>query len=187
MTAIRAKELEAELQVGTNPNLADVIERNIEMIELLRRQESAARTPQDRFADVMTDFSGSMFFFYSHLAWFGIWMVINLGWIPHVKPFDPFPFGLLTMVVSLEAIFLSTFVLISQNRQGKLNEEHESLDLQIDLLAEYEITRMLRLVDKMAEKMGVEDAFDAEIDELCMPVAPDVVIKEIERQRNARK
>lgn len=180
LSAKRAEELHEELRKGSNAELADIIERNIDIIDLLRRKESAARSRQEKFADVMTDWSGSMPFFYVHLAWFGVWMSVNLGWIPGVRPFDPFPFGLLTMVVSLEAIFLSTFVLISQNRQALLSEAHENLDLQIDLLAEYEITRMLRLVDKMAEKMGIEDAFDAEIDQLCMPVAPDVVLKQIE-------
>lgn len=184
LSAERAKELHEELLKGSNASLADIIERNIDLIELLRRQESAARTRQERFADIMTAWTGSLPFFYVHVIWFGIWIAANLSWIPGVKPFDPFPFGLLTMVVSLEAIFLSTFVLVSQNREALLNEQHEGLDLQIDLLAEYEITRMLRLVDKMAEKMGIEDAFDAEIDQLCLPVAPDVVLKEIEYKRN---
>ena len=163
-----------------NPQLADVIEKNIAMIELLRREADKSRTTQDRVADLITAASGSMWFVYLHVAWFGIWIGLNVMGHTH---FDPFPFGLLTMIVSLEAIFLSTFVLISQNRQAALDSRRSSLDLQIDLLAEYEITRMLRLVDKMAEKMGIEDAFDAEIDQLCMPVAPDVLLKEIETRQ----
>lgn len=169
-----------------NHAVADVIERNIDIIELLRKEADAARSSQDKVADLLTAFSGSMPFFYLHVVWFGAWIAINLGWVPGVKAFDPYPFGLLTMVVSLEAIFLSTFVMISQNRQALVSEHEQSLDLQIDLLAEYEVTRMLRLVDKMAEKMGIEDAMDAEIDQLCMPVAPDVILREIEQKRGQK-
>ena len=185
LTAKRAKELHEELLKGKNPALAKVIQRNIEIIELLKREAEMRRSPQDRAADAITAFSGSMMFLYLHIVWFGLWILLNLGWIPAIRAFDPYPFGLLTMIVSLEAIFLSTFVMITQNRQAAMNEEQEALDLQIDLLAEYEITRMLRLVDKIAEKLEIEDALDAEIDELCQPVAPDVVLHEIERKRKA--
>ena len=178
---VRADQLHKELTSNKNPKLADVIESNIEVVDLLRRKANDARSPQDKLADAITAFSGSMVFFYFHVVWFGVWVLINLGFFAGIKAFDPFPFGLLTMVVSLEAIFLSTFVLISQNRQSVNDDHRDSLDLQIDLLAEYEITRMLRLVDKMAQKMGIEDAYDAEIDQLCEPVAPDVVLNEIER------
>ncbi len=187
LTSQRAAELHEQLKKDSNANLADVIERNIDIIELMRRKQEARRAPQERFADRITAISGSMAFFYGHVFWFGIWVPINLGAIPGLKPFDPFPFGLLTMIVSLEAIFLSTFVLLSQNRQAVLTEQHASLDLQINLLAEYEVTRMLRLVDKMAEKMGIEDAYDAEIDQLCLPVAPDVLLFEIEAKQRAQE
>lgn len=182
---IRADRLHESLSTAKNHKLADVIERNIEIVELLRKRESDARSAQDKVADWITAFSGSMLFVYLHMAWFAGWFVINVAGIPGVKPFDPFPFGLLTLVVSLEAIFLSTFVLISQNRQSMIDDHRDSLDLQIDLLSEYEVTRMLRLVDKIAEKMGIEDAYDAEIDQLCEPVAPDVVLNEITSHHQA--
>lgn len=125
-----------------------------------------------------------MGFFYAHVAWFGLWILINCGLIPGLPAFDPFPFGLLTMIVSLEAIFLSTFVLISQNRQAHLADLREGLDLQIDLLAEHEVTRMLRLVDGIAQKLGVEGATDPEIEQLCEPVGPELVLQEIEFRRS---
>lgn len=173
-------EVKQHLLSCKNPQLADVIERNIGMIELLKRQTVAQRTLQDRVADVITAFSGSMAFLYLHAAWFAVWVVMNMGWFPGLKAFDPYPFSFLTMVVSLEAIFLSTFVLISQNRMSLINDQREALDLQIDLLSEHEITRMFRLVHQMAEKMGIEDAYDEEIDQLLEPVAPDLVLREIE-------
>lgn len=183
-----AAELRAQLTDCSNPQLADVIERNIGIIELLKRESDLNKSAQDRIADAITNFSGSMLFLYLHAAWFGVWIPVNMGWIPHVKPFDVYPFGLLTMIVSLEAIFLSTLVMISQNRQAVQGDQQRQLDLQIDLLAEYEITRMLRLVDKIAEKMDITDAYDKEIDQLVEPVAPEVILKEIEfRQKEKLK
>jgi uncharacterized membrane protein len=183
----RVRDIRAELESVRNPKLADVIERNIGIIELLHREADERRTTQECVADAITAFSGSMSFLYVHLVWFAGWVVVNVGLVPGVRPFDPFPFGFLTMVVSLEAIFLATFVLISQNRQSAVSEEREALDLQIDLLAEYEITRMLRLVDKMAEHRGIEDAYDAEIDQMVEPVAPEVILSEIANRRRLGK
>lgn len=184
INSAKADEIRQRLTAGMNPNLADVIEKNISIIELLKREQLARRSIQDRLADGITRFSGSMAFVYLHVIWFVAWIVVNELGLPAIKPFDPFPFGLLTMIVSLEAIFLSTFVMISQNRMGAIGDEQRALDLQIDLLAEYEVTRMLRLVDKMAEKMGIEDSYDEEIDQLCEPVAPDVMLREINRLSN---
>src|SRR5215470_5537678 len=90
------------------PEMLGVIERNIMTMVDLRREEEKDKSVQDKAADGLTAFSGSMIFVYLHIIWFGMWIAINLGWLP-LKPFDPFPFGLLTLVVSLEAIFLSTF------------------------------------------------------------------------------
>src|SRR4030042_6624851 len=98
-----------------DPALSKVIERNIRTIIHLRTQAAHERGLQGRVADAITSFSGRMVFAYVHIAWFAVWILLNTGRFG-VRAFDPFPYGLLTMVVSLEAIFLSTFVLISQNR-----------------------------------------------------------------------
>lgn len=183
----RERKLSGSLNPSENPDVADVIERNICTIVELRRSEEKQKTTQDRFADAITAFSGSMWFLYLHAIWFGLWILINTGRTP-IKPFDSYPFNFLTMVVSLEAIFLSTFVLISQNKMGEVADERADLDLQINLLAEYEVTRILRLVDAMAEKMGIDEAFDPEIDELKSPTAPNVVLEEIKhREQQAKK
>jgi uncharacterized membrane protein len=112
-----------------NPALSKVIERNIRTIIDLRAKAERERSLQDRSADAITSFSGRMIFAYVHIVWFGIWILLNTGRFG-VRVFDPFPYGLLTMVVSLEAIFLSTFVLISQNRLGKEMERRADLDQQ---------------------------------------------------------
>ena len=179
----------AQLARCHNPNLADVVERNIAAIIEMRQQFERSKTRQDRVADALTTFSGSLTFVYLHAAWFGLWFVLNLGWLG-IKPFDPFPFGLLTMVVSLEAIFLSTFVLVSQNRMGVVADRRADLDLQINLLSEHEITRLLTLVDAIADHLGLAVGEDSEVDELKRDTAPQVVLEEIEareRQRPRRK
>jgi uncharacterized membrane protein len=161
-----------------NPALADVIERNIETMADVRAAEKAHANLQDRLANGLTRFSGNMWFVYIHMAWFGWWIAQNEGWVGHWV-FDPFPFGLLTLIVSLEAIFLSTFVLISQNRAAALADMRADLDLQIDLLAEYEVTQLLGLVRGVAEKIGVEECNRPELVELSRPVALGEIIKEL--------
>jgi len=183
----KARASRLSLERAKNPNVADVIENNICTIVELRRDEERNKTTQDKIADAITAFSGSMWFLYLHAMWFVAWVLINLGLTP-IPKFDAYPFNFLTMVVSLEAIFLSTFVLISQNKMGEVADKRADLDLQINLLAEYEITRILRLVDAMAEKMGIDEAFDPEIDELKATVSPDQVLEEIKnRAQQAKK
>jgi uncharacterized membrane protein len=121
-----------------------------------------------------------MSFVFFHVIWFGIWIALNLG-IFGIKPFDPFPFGLLTMVVSLEAIFLSTFVLISQNRFSAEADRRADLDLQMGLLTEYELTRTLKMLDAIQDKKGIENDSDQELLDLEKNVQPEVVLAEIER------
>ena len=169
-----------------NPALSDVIERNIRTIIDLRLQAARARGLQDRLADAITAFSGRMIFVYAHIVWFGLWFVLNTGRFG-VPPFDPFPYGLLTMVVSLEAIFLATFVLISQNRLSAEAEHRADLDLHIGLLTEHELTRVLQMLDIMQDKMGIENHADSELADLEMETRPEDVLAEIERlQQRAR-
>src|SRR5258706_1053441 len=163
-----------------NPKLADVVETNVHKIISLRKEAEKRKSPQDHCADKLTAFSGSMAFAYIHAGWFVVWVIINLGWTP-VHKFDPFPFGLLTLIVSLEAIFLSTFVLISQNRQARIADERADLDLHINLLAEHEITRVLTLVDAIADHLKLAAGKNKEVDELKHDVAPEMVLEEIEQ------
>lgn len=162
-------------------HLARAMERNIHALTEIRARASAQRTLRDKVADWITKFSGSMEFLVVHTLWFVAWIAVNLNWIPGVKPFDPFPFGLLTMVVSLEAIFLSTIVLISQNREAQLKERSEALDLQVNLIAEMEVTHTLRLVRQIADHLGIREGEEvAELNELCEQFDPRTIIHQIE-------
>jgi uncharacterized membrane protein len=163
-----------------NPALSTVIERNIRTIIQLRLQAARARSVQDRIADAITAFSGRMVFVYVHVVWFGVWILLNTGRVG-VRPFDPFPYGLLTMVVSLEAIFLATFVLISQNRMNEEAEHRADLALHIGLLTEHELTRVLQMLDAIQDTMGITNHEDSELADLEMETKPEDVLAEIER------
>jgi uncharacterized membrane protein len=164
--------------------LAQVVERNIQALLEHRREQQEKRSRQERIADAVTRFTGSMTFVYIHLVLFGLWVIINLGWFPGISPFDP-TFVVLAMVASVEAIFLSTFVLITQNRMAALADKRADLDLQISLLAEHEVTRLITLVQAMAERMGVDAAQDPELAELSQDVAPEKVMEKMEDHQRA--
>jgi uncharacterized membrane protein len=157
---------------------ATIVERNIHALLERRRSEQQRRSVQDRIADAVTAFAGSMRFVYLHLFLFGLWILLNLGWTPGLE-FDP-TFVVLAMFASVEAIFLSTFVLITQNRMAAQADRRADLDLQISLLAEHEITRLITLVGAIAERLGVE-ASDPELPELKKDVRPEQVLDRIEQ------
>ncbi len=167
----------------THPELSTparnhVVERNIHALLSRQQQEDAQRGVQDKIADAITKFTGSMTFVFLHLLLFGGWVVVNLGWTPLPK-FDP-TFVVLAMFASVEAIFLSTFVLITQNRMAALADKRANLDLQISLLAEHEITRILKLVRMIAERDGVNLGDVTELEQLAEDVQPEAVLDTIE-------
>ena len=162
-----------------NPILCEVIERNFHTIDRLRIEAAQARKTPDRVSDAITDFSGRLIFVYVHIVWFGGWIALNTGKLG-VHPFDPYPYGLLTMVVSLEAIFLSTFVLISQNRLSEEADRRAELSLQIGLLTEHEVTRVLRMLDAVQDKLGIENDEDIELAQLELATKPEDVLAEID-------
>jgi len=138
----------------TPSGLSGTLRENISSLAEREREERRHAPWQDRVADRITAFTGSMTFVIVHLIVFGGWITSNLGWIPGVPRFDP-TFVALAMVASVEAIFLSTFVLISQNRMAALADRRADLDLHISLLTEHELTRLAELLDRMARKMEV--------------------------------
>lgn len=159
--------------------LAKVLEKNIHTVIHSREAAKGQRTTEERLADVITEFSGRMSFVYFHIVWFGAWIVVNQ--ILGANAFDPFPFSFLTLVVSLEAIFLATFVLISQNRMATGADRRADLDLQIGLLTEHEVTRVLRMLDEIQDHLGIENDSDSELAELEKAVHPEDVLGEMNR------
>jgi uncharacterized membrane protein len=152
-------------------------------LEDRRKRAAANATREERIAEAITSFTGSMRFVYLHLAFYGAWILINLGVVPGVPRFDP-SFVILAMEASVEAIFLSTFVLISQNRMAALADKRADLDLQINLLSEHEITRLITLVTAIAARMGIDAARDPELAELARDVAPEQVLDTLDAQQH---
>lgn len=164
------------------PGLAGVMERNIEALILRRREEEARKPLEQRVADAVTAFTGSMRFVYLHVALYGLWIVINLGWVPFVSKFDP-SFVVLAMVASVEAIFLSTFILISQNRMAEVADRRDELNLQISLLSEHEVTRLISLTKAVAQRLGIEESQNPELSELARDIAPEAVLDRIDQSK----
>jgi uncharacterized membrane protein/CheY-like chemotaxis protein len=184
MLEARFLQKEIEDHQDDNPALTTVIQRNIRKLIQIRQKTIREQSLQDRTANVMTTFSGSMTFFYVHITWFLFWFVLNTGHLG-ITPFDPYPYGFLTMVVSLEAIFLATFVLISQNLFAKEAERLTELGLQTGLLTEHELTRVLQILHTIQNKMGItnDEASDRNDADLQMETKPEDVLAEIERLR----
>jgi len=162
--------------------LASVVERNIQALIARRRREERKQTRQQRLADAVTRFTGSMTFVYVHLLVFGLWIFTSSGWAPWAN-FDPTFVGLATFA-SVEAIFLSTFVLITQNRMTRRADKRADLDLQISLLAEHEVTRLITLVKEIAEKLDIGSSRNPELPELQQDVAPEKVLDVMEHSES---
>jgi uncharacterized membrane protein len=170
-----------EASPPTPESLAALTQRNIELIAQLETTAAAKRSTADRIADAITHFCGSVAFVYVHVVWFGGWMLWHfLPGLPQTVRIDPYPFQFLTFVVSLEAIFLSTFILISQNRQNRTAELRNHLDLQINLLSEQENSKMLAMLEALLRHHGLVQP-DPEVGSLEETTQPDILVQQIEQ------
>jgi uncharacterized membrane protein len=164
--------------------LGPVLERNIMALKNRRDGEEAKADLQTRIGDAITRFTGSMPFVYLHLLGYSFWISANLGWFPGVPRWDE-SLVMLAMIASVEAIFLSTFVLMSQNRMQAAADKRADLDLQVSLLAEHEITRLYALTAAIAERLGVETKDEKE--EITRDIAPEAVLDGIEESQADQK
>jgi len=167
--------------IGTG-SVEQLTQRNIEVVRKLEEAAHQERTTSDRVARMIARFCGSMTFVWVHVIGFAGWIAINL--VPGVKHIDPFPFTFLTFIVSLEAIFLSTFILISQNQDTRLSDRRNHLDLQINLLSEQENTKMLMMLQTIAEKVGAEIEPDADVTVLAQETELEKVVAQIEQHED---
>lgn len=159
----------------------DNVSRRRHVIKSFKAKADAKRSGAEKFADWLTTRFGSVTFLGLNAAWFAFWISWNTNLIPGLEAFDPFPFGLLTMVVSLEAIFLAIIVLISQNREARVNELREEVDLQINTVAEEEVTKLLKLVVMLCEKQGIKLEEDPELRRL-MRMSNDKIERDLEKE-----
>ncbi len=137
-----------------------VAEENIRAVAQIQRQAAQRRTIAQRVSDHVSSFASRESTVAFHFVWFALWISANVGLLP-LQPFDPFPFSLLTTLVSLEAIFLTLFVLASQNRLTQEADRRAHLDLQVNLLAEQEMTLVLQMLKEICENMGLRDTIQS--------------------------
>lgn len=147
------------------------------IIKSFEAKELKKRSWAIRMADKLALFFGSVQFLIITFAFFGLWVIINLGLIPAIPVFDPYPFVLLITTVSLEAIILTVVVLMSQNRQNYVNSLREEIDFQVNKITEKEVSKILRVLVKIAEKQGIKIT-DKEVEEMI----EDVEVSYIERR-----
>jgi len=167
----------------SDPPAADTLpgfRRGVQNLETMKREAHRAEKASERLADFFTSFSGSMPFVYLHAVWFLVWVAWNTRMIPGLQPFDPFPYGLLTLIVSLEAIFLSTFVLISQNREQEVNAMRDEIETQVNLYQEQELTQILRIVHRIEKHLGLEDEDEEVVQAMECLVNSDDLFRQIE-------
>lgn len=158
--------------------VADVTRENVRAMQKLDELAVAERGFADRVAEFVARFCGSIVFVWIHVVLFAGWILWNT--LPGFAHFDPYPFTFLTLCVSLEAIFLSSFILISQNYEMRISERRNQLDLQINLLAEQENTKMLQLLERIARKVGAADEEDPEVRVLEQATRPETLARQIE-------
>ena len=155
------------------------IAKNVEVVLALEEAAKMNRTTSEFIANAIAQFCGNMTFVWVNAIWFGFWILINS--VPGIKHIDPFPFTLLTLMVSLEAIFLSTFILISQNLETKIAERRNHLDLQINLLSEQENTQTIAILEAIAEKVGADLSHVPQVEVLRGETQPEKVAEQIEQ------
>jgi uncharacterized membrane protein len=161
-------------------DMPSAVRRNIEAIARLEASYVRDRAIHERIADWIGGFSGSLTFVVIHFVFYGAWILVNLGVIRAIPRFDKFPFLLLSVVVSLEAIFLSTFVLMKQNRMSKRADQRAHLDLQINLLAEREMTVVLQILHRISTRLGVRTPGEA-VEEFSEVTSIEALAQEISK------
>jgi uncharacterized membrane protein len=170
---LRDRTAPGEIEAQAN----ELVHENVKAIAGLEAAQRQMRTRTDRIVDAISTFCGSLSFVHLHTAWFALWIGLNLSPVRRWH-FDPFPFGLLTLVVSLESIYLSTFILISQNRQSQTADRRNHLDLQINMLAEQENTKMLAMLERIEKRLGINEE-DPAVAALEAATEPQKLIDEI--------
>jgi uncharacterized membrane protein len=158
-----------------------LVEKNIRVLLNRQIKEEKEKPLKEKVAENLGRFTSNLAFVYTHAIIFGLWIVWNLGWLG-LKPFDS-SFTALQLITAIEAIFLTTFVLMSQNSLDAQADKRADLDLQISLLSEHEITRLITLVKGIAQKLQVEEAENPEINELSQDVIPDKLMDTLENEK----
>jgi len=173
LNSMRSSSTVGDGGFGSPPRIPSGAQTNIESIMAIEHEFVRLRSWSDRFGEVITRYAGNIGFAVAHLFGFVGWVLINSGVIPGLDPFDPYPYSLLGLIVALEAVFLSTFVLMTQRWQTRQADHWAHLNLQVGLLAEQETTKMLQMLATVCDHLGMKTSHDGELKEMIekTPVA----------------
>ncbi len=171
--------------MSTTP-LSSTAKRNIEAIAQVEQALHARRSPVEKIGDWIARFFGSLWFIAAHVVFLAVWLSLNMQVLPDRPAFDPYPFPFLGLVVGIEFIFLTTFVLMNQNLQSRRQEHWGHLTLQICLLSEQENTRNLQMLQQICTNMGLQKSTgDSELRDMSQTTQVTALVEEIERAREA--
>jgi len=166
--------------------LSDSAKKNVEAIAQLEQQLHGRRSRVEKIGDRITRYFGSLWFIAGHAVFFTAWVVANASVLPGVEAFDPYPFPFLGLVVGIEFIFLTTFVIMNQNLQSKRQEHWGHLTLQVALLTEQEVTKSSQMIHLICQHLGLENpSTDEESKDLAQPTPLTELVEEIEKARQA--
>jgi uncharacterized membrane protein len=182
----RARQSPARGDSAAAVTVEELTQANVERVSALEAAEREKATAGDRVGSAVTGFCGSLTFVWINLAAMAGWVALNLV-LPPSRRVDPFPFSLLTLFLSVEAIFLSIFILISQNREARVTEKRSHLDLQLNLLSEQENTRMLLLLERISSAVGAELPDDGEEKVLAQATRPEALSEQIDEAVEAKE
>jgi uncharacterized membrane protein len=171
-------------QTDPSKPFSHILERNLEILRAREASDRAQRGLAQRFCDSVTCAAGEPWFAMVHALWFGGWICVNSGLLGPRPVIDPFPFPFLTFVVSLEAIFLSLAILMSQSRETRQADDRAKLDLQINLLAEREATKTLELLRAICIRYEMPEANDPELLDLLRPTQPEGLLDDLEKEHS---
>jgi uncharacterized membrane protein len=168
------------------PSLPSTAKRNIETIAQVEQALLRKRNLGERLGERVAHFFGSLLFIAAHVFFFTFWILINTGGFARIAPFDRFPFSFLSLIVGIEFIFLTTFVLLNQKYQIRREEQWSHLHLQLIMLTEQEVTRSMQMLSAIAVKLGIHGAVtDTELAEMTKPTSVTAFVGEIEKSRDS--
>ncbi len=162
--------------------LSQASRRSVQAVREIEGRAIGERTAGERVSDWVARRAGTVDSIGLHMVWYAAWLGWNSDWFPRLPKFDPYPFAALTTIVSLEAIFLSLFVLASQSRASRRADERAHLDLQVNLLAEKETTKLLQMVHAICRHLELPEAMDSEAVDLSRPTDPHVLAQHLQTQ-----
>jgi len=168
----------------SSPPLSTTAKKSIDAIALVEQQLHGRRSRVEKIGEWITQFFGSLWFIVAHIVFIAVWIGLNVQ-VPHnVSAFDPYPFPFLGLVVGIEFIFLTTFVLMNQNLQSKRQEHWGHLNLQVCLLAEQEITKNMQMLHLICQHLKLQTpAADQEVKDMAKPTPVTALVEEIEKAR----